>query len=170
MNAPLKRTAPARPLIIDRPELVPVRSRVTFGALTIVFWLVWAYLWSPLLTLAGWGVGLYLGYTNLAPDFRAGRIWPILLSYLAVIVALGALLLGWASIQWARFRTVDRRAATDPVSAAELAVHPLIQVGLDESSLLRWQRSRRLVVTHDEHGRVTGAEEIHGAPVAAKAG
>jgi biofilm PGA synthesis protein PgaD len=146
-----------RPLIIDRPQSIPMRERVAWGFITIVFWIFWAYLWSPLITLAGWGVGIYLGYRNLALGDHGGHLWEVLLPYAEVIVLLGVALLGWAHIQWRRFRNQQRRRPPISVTAAELAKSELTHADLSIEQIEAWQRERRLEVEHDAAGRVTGA-------------
>jgi len=160
----LAEARPRRQLIIDRPELVPVRHRVAWGVLTALFWLAWAYLWSPVITLAAWAVGLYVGYRNLAPSVFSGEIWPIVLSYLAVIVVIGIVLLGWAQIEFRRFRSAVRRRAPVPVTPADLAALDSTQVGLTDSQIAAWQCERRLEVSHDGSGRIVGAAVLDATP------
>ena len=160
----LAEARPRRQLIIDRPELVPVRHRVAWGVLTAVFWIAWAYLWSPVITLAAWGLGLYLGYRNLAPDIFSGELWPIVLSYVAVVVVIGIVLLGWAQIEFLRFRSAARRRAPVPVTPGDLAALDTTQVGLSVAQIEAWQHERRLEVSHDDAGRIVGATVLDATP------
>ncbi len=41
-------------LIIDTPSLQSLRQRYTATFITFVFWVLWFYLWIPLITFLGW--------------------------------------------------------------------------------------------------------------------
>ena len=44
--------------IIIHPERQPHGARTLFGAITALFWALYAYLWLPLITVLAWLVGI----------------------------------------------------------------------------------------------------------------
>lgn len=139
-----------RPLIIERPERQSSRQRWLYGMMTLGFWLIYIYLWLPLITLVGWTFGVWRGYDVfvLAEGFRAFRA--LLLWYgLAIGVFTGSLVL-WAAYNIVRFRGVDRRQPASPLELGEQAAY----YGVPAGALAVWREERILVVNHDSHGRV----------------
>ncbi len=118
--------------------------------LTIVFWGLWAYLVSPLLSLVLWSLGIYLfvdrmivlgGYESLAEQFTR---------YSVGVVAMWALLSAW--VLWNRhsYGRNDRRLRGPPaVSAGELARG----VGVPPDVIENLQRGRQIFMHDDAHQR-----------------
>ena len=147
-------------LIIDQPALQALPDRVLWAAVTALFWFVWFYLWLPWITLAAWFVFGYTGYLQyLVYDSQVDNA-RLFGAYLLVIQGLGALLLGWAFVEWWRFHGHDRRCRSRDLDVAQLAA----VFALDPLRLKAWQSARRLVVSHDQHGRVTTALACPAAP------
>src|ERR1017187_7341901 len=44
--------------IIDRPSLQTARQRLIYGSVTLGFWVLWIYLWLPIVGLIGWALGI----------------------------------------------------------------------------------------------------------------
>lgn len=138
------------PLIIDRPDLQAWPQRALSGALTTFFWLAWLVLWIPLLTLGGW---FFFGWQFKFHMFDLGGLtgYAELISlYMAVIVAMGAVLLGWAKYNHLRFRNVERRKAFPLVTPAGVGA----RTGHSEAEVLAWRKMQVMVVEHDEHGGI----------------
>jgi biofilm PGA synthesis protein PgaD len=141
----------ARPLIIERPERQSSRQRWLYGVMTLGFWLIYIYLWLPLITLAGWTFGVWRGYDILvlAEGFRAFRT--LLVWYgLGIGVFTGSLVL-WAGYNIVRFRGVDRRQPALPLELGEQAAY----YGVPAGALAAWRQERILVVCHVGHGRLS---------------
>ncbi len=145
--------------IINRPDQVPIRQRLTLAVLTGALWAVWLYLWSPLITLLLWLLATWLGWRVVAPVMAREHLLTSVLQLLAVAGVLGLLLLLWATVEYLRFRNVSRRRWAAGVSTAELASSELTHAGLTKAQIEAWQQSRRLLVEHDEEGRVSGADQ-----------
>jgi biofilm PGA synthesis protein PgaD len=142
------------PLIIERPSLMPWPKRASWGMITVVFWMTWAYLWLPILTSLAWAMGYeqashYFAWSSKDADM--GRVFGL---YAVVIAALGSSLLLWAQVEYLRFRNVHRRTEPHAVKVEELAAY----AGLRAEDMRAWQNSRCLVVAHDNHGNVLDAE------------
>lgn len=140
-----------RPLIIEHPERQSSRQRWLYGMMTLGFWVLYIYLWLPLITLAGWAFGVWRGYDVfvLAEGFRAFRT--LLIWYgLGIGVFTGSLVL-WAGYNIARFRGVDRRQPALPLELGEQAAY----YGVPAGALALWREERVLVVSHVGHGRLS---------------
>jgi len=143
-------------LIIEKPDLVPWPNRLGWGIFTAIFWIIWIYLWMPLITLALW----YLGFDFYNRLFlhntpsQLVELHHIFLLYSSVIAALGGSLLLWARAEFLRFRNVHRRAQSKPVVVEELADY----AAQDVATMTELNEVRRMVAYHDEHGNFTTAE------------
>ena len=142
------------PLIIDRPELQSTGQRVIYPVITFIFWMLWVYIWLPLLSLIAWGFGVQLFYDEmiLANGFEVFA--ELAGTYAIVILVFATALLGWAQYNWIRFRNKERRRATDPVRREEMAEY----FKVDPNYLMAWHDSHRIVVHHNEHGEVERVE------------
>lgn len=139
-------------LIFEKPSLAPLPHRVGWAFFTAVFWLIWIYLWMPLITLIAWALGLqaYLGYLDGNVLFQAHGMGRLAIVYSAVVCVMGGALLLWARIEFLRFHNVNRRSVPQPVKVEELAKY----AKLPEKDLRKWTTARRVVVHHDKHGHV----------------
>jgi biofilm PGA synthesis protein PgaD len=137
-------------LIIDKPNLQSKRQRVLFGSMTLVFWIIWIYLWLPLLALLGWAVGLKIAYYQMVVQDGLAGLLRLLAFYLTVIAVLGASLLLWAYYNFFRFRGVQRRKAFPVTPIGELGKHYQLPAGVLE----RWSKAQRLVLHHDAAGKL----------------
>ena len=131
--------------IIDRPELLPPVKRAFFDALTVVFWTFYLYLLLPLATLIAW----YAGWTAVYEEMVMKRGWESLVQLLAfyglIILVIGAGQLGWALVNWARFKGKrDRRRLSERY--VEMNVEKMFMI--DIADLAAWQGAKRVVVHH----------------------
>ncbi len=110
-----------RSLVIHRPSLQTLRQKYVSRVLTFVFWLLWFFLWIPLITFIGWIAGFdifYLemieleGYQEVAAEFSL---------FLLGVAIIGGLLGIWALYNFLRFKNVERRTAINPVNNQQLA-------------------------------------------------
>jgi biofilm PGA synthesis protein PgaD len=106
--------------IIDRPWRQPRLHRSFFGLVTAAFWLVYAYLWLPLLTLALWAIGIRNASFELY--LREHQVEPFLLVALPLLaIASATLLIAWAEYNRFRFSDKDRRSAHVNIGHDEVA-------------------------------------------------
>jgi biofilm PGA synthesis protein PgaD len=141
-------------VIIDRPSLQSLRQRVVYGSVTLVFWVLWIYLWLPLLALVGWVLGIRIAYSEMVIRNGFAVLQGRIGNWFVVVAWLGGALLLWAYYNLARFHGSQRRRPRPAVTRAEQARH----YGIAPAELARWTDSRRLVVHHDADGRITGAD------------
>ncbi|MGH9893214.1 MAG: poly-beta-1,6-N-acetyl-D-glucosamine biosynthesis protein PgaD [bacterium] len=145
-------------LVIDRPELQARGQRYGYAAITLIFWFVYLYLWQPLIGLVLWAFGLGLAYHEMVGQGGYLGLVRLLGVYGLIILVLAVVYLGWALINYYRFRGVERRNAQTIVSLQESAEF----FGVEPEELSAWRAQRSLVLRHDEHGNVTelGAKEL----------
>ncbi|MDE2584798.1 MAG: poly-beta-1,6-N-acetyl-D-glucosamine biosynthesis protein PgaD, partial [Betaproteobacteria bacterium] len=134
-------------------------QRTLYGSLTLIFWMAWGYLWTPLLTFAAWAFGLTKSYEHMVTLQGYRGLLHLFGVYLLVIVVMGGSLLVWAFYNYFRFRGIERRRQRPAVDPVMLGEH----YHLDPALLAKWQNCRRLVVHHDDFSNVTGVETDEGA-------
>jgi biofilm PGA synthesis protein PgaD len=143
-------------LIIEKPDLVPLTNRIGWGLFTALFWIIWIYLWMPLITLFMWYLGFdFYGrlFLHNSPS-QLVELHHIFLLYSSVVAALGGSLLLWARTEFMRFRNVHRRAPSKAVEIEELAQY----AHQDVVTMTELNNVRRMVAYHDEHGDFMTAE------------
>jgi poly-beta-1,6-N-acetyl-D-glucosamine biosynthesis protein PgaD len=138
-----------KPPVIRNPKGASRLQRYSQRLLTGAFWVGFAMLLRPLLTLFAWYTGAHL--FTLAMFERDG--WLSLLKvpfiYPLVVVGIGSLLIGWAIYNQLRFQHNERRTRhPEPLSPAQIG--SFFQV--DEEQVRHWQNRRRIVMSHDDRG------------------
>ncbi|CAN5803427.1 hypothetical protein BH23GEM11_BH23GEM11_18690 [soil metagenome] len=140
-----------RGLIIERPDLQRRGERVVYGTVTAVAWVLWAYLWLPLVTLVAWYFGVRTFIREVVIPDRI-TLLATGATYLLVIVLLGGGLLLWSRYNLRRFGGEDRRAASAPLDGAQIGAW----FGIPASTLEFMQGEESVVVEHGEAGQVEG--------------
>ena len=139
------------PLIIDRPELQSNAHRYGWSTITFIFWLLYIYLWLPLITLMAWWVGakffnLHIiqlsGYTGLLDKLGL---------YAIIIFVISAILIGWAKIEHLRFKDKPRRKGASAVTVSEVAK----KYNLQESQLVQLRLEKSVVVHFSDSGAIS---------------
>lgn len=132
-------------LVIDRPDLQSPAKRALLGLLTAVLWTFYVYLLLPVATLLAW----YVGYTAVHEEMVMRRGWEALMHmigwYSLVVLVMGIIQIGWASINWARFRgTRDRRRLRE--REVDMEVQKMFLT--DTTEFPAWKNAKRIVVRH----------------------
>lgn len=100
--------------LIQNNRNLPFVRRTFWGIVTAGFWLVYVYLWLPLITLLMWYLGVRQAQLELY--LRHNTFDPYLLVVLPLIALLTAIVLViWAEYNRKRFGGDDRRSETPPV-------------------------------------------------------
>lgn len=134
--------------VIYLPHRQHRAKRTFYGVMTLVAWVVYAYLWLPLLTLVLWVVGVRLSYIELY--LRDQRLDAGLLVTLPLLLlACATLLIGWAEYNRLRFRGHERRLAQIDVENIEVALALSAPPALGAALL----DAQRAVLTMDPEGR-----------------
>lgn len=135
-----------RPLIIERPDLQTQLQRYGYLSVTLICWLLWLYLFVPLLSLVAWALGATLIYQTLLQGLQVEDLVQIAIRYGAGILMLCGVFVAWAASSYLRFRDVDRRRQPVPVDDERLRrSHHL---SADELTTLRG--AQRLVIPADQ--------------------
>ena len=142
--------------LIERSDRQTPRQRTLYGALTLAFWAFWFYLWLPVLALLAWALGLQQAYQYMVVLGGWQEVVRVIALYAIVILTLGGGLVLWAAYNIFRFGGVESRTAALPVTPAEIGRH----FGQDAESVARWQGGRRILVTHDQDGRIDAVDVL----------
>lgn len=115
--------------LIRKPRKQPRLQRAAWGFVTLGFWMVYVYLWTPLVTLLLWLLGIRTAFFELY--VREHAIEPFLLFSLPLLaLACALLLISWAEYNRLRFSRADRRSqprsATLPDVAEALGTPPAV--------------------------------------------
>ena len=115
--------------LIRKPRKQPRLQRAAWGFVTLGFWMVYVYLWTPLATLLLWLLGIRTAFFELY--VREHAIEPFLLFSLPLLaLACALLLISWAEYNRLRFSRADRRSqprsATLPDVAEALGTPPAV--------------------------------------------
>ena len=138
------------PLIINRPELQSPRQRLIYPIITFVFWVLWVYIWLPLVSLIAWGFGVQLFYDEMILQNGLEAIIELASTYGLVIFILGISLISWALYNWGRFNKKERRSGAKRLTIEDQAGY----FQLDAQQLAVWQESKYLVVNYNEQGEI----------------
>lgn len=139
-----------QPLIIQNPSLQTLKQRYAFAALTLVFWLVWFYLWTPVITLLAWLFGADRFYETMIARSGIDMLVGLLGLYGLVILSMGIVLGGWAWYNRLRVRGRDKRRGSAAILPVE--VNAFFMLSQEQADIAR--RGRRVVIEHDEDGQV----------------
>ena len=140
--------------LIERSDLQSPRQLTLYGALTLAFWAFWFYLWLPVLALFAWALGVQQAFKYMVILGGYHDVIKLLAIYSMIILLLGGGLVLWAIYNIIRFRGVENRNANLPVTPKEIGR----DFGQDPELVARWQKERRLYVTHDQAGSIACVE------------
>jgi biofilm PGA synthesis protein PgaD len=108
------------PYIYAPKSRAPGATRTMHGVLTLLAWVVYAYLWLPVITVIAWYLGVRTSFVELY--VRNNRIDNGIFLVIAVLaVAATVLLVGWAEYNRHKFGGEDRRAAPRHVDVNDVA-------------------------------------------------
>lgn len=125
--------------LIHKPEKQSATRRTAWGVITGVFWLIYAYLWLPLLTLILWVLGMRTTVFELY--LRDHKVEPFLLIVVPVIAVIAAvILIIWAEYNRARFAGMDRRHPADNIPihivAADLGANEAVTASMATAKIV----------------------------------
>ncbi|GAB2514259.1 poly-beta-1,6-N-acetyl-D-glucosamine biosynthesis protein PgaD [Lysobacter humi (ex Lee et al. 2017)] len=107
------------PTYITHPRKPPSAAvRTLHGAITIAAWVVYAYLWLPVITVVAWYLGVRTSWVELGvKNYSFDQATFGILFTLAIVATV--LLIGWAEYNRHKFGRHDRRT-------------PILDVGVDD--------------------------------------
>lgn len=136
------------PPIIDRPEGEGRGPRAAWRMLTAVAWLAYLYLWLPLITLIAWIAGARSAYEHLYAHEQGLHSFLLLVVPVIALIC-GAVLLGWAEYNRARFRSGERRSSMPSVGDDDVAQ----ALGADAATVRALRGSRIVSLAMDSQAR-----------------
>lgn len=140
----------SNPLIIDKPHLQNYLQRYGWGIVTFIAWMIYVYLWMPLLTLFAWWLGYKLFHIHFIELNGAAGLFDKLALYATIILVLSATLIIWACVEQLRFKNVQRRKVGTAVSLKDVAGHH----ALNEHQLTRVRQKKTIQVVFNERGSI----------------
>lgn len=153
-----------KPLIISTPSLQNLRQKYVSTVLTFLFWVIWIFLWTPLVTLVGWVLGLEQVYFQMVALDGYREVLKDFVLFLEWVAVMGGALAIWALYNFLRFRNVERRTALPPVTMTQQATF----FRVDAEILAKHQQARCLSVSFDANGNIVEHEVLPLNPSASK--
>ena len=141
--------------IIDTPKLQTLRLKYTSAVITLIFWIIWFYLWVPLITLAGWWFQLKFFQQEMLIVDGLDAFLDVLPVFIAITLALNGTLAIWALYNFIRFKGMDRRKGLPPVQTNDL----LQLWAISEASLTGAQTNKISTISISEEGDITVNKE-----------
>jgi biofilm PGA synthesis protein PgaD len=148
---------PSRNLHINAPELLSRRRRMGDAFITGLMWIIYSYLWAPLVSLIAWLLGFEFAYEVMVRAGGAQTLKSILLWYAAMVGAIVVVVTGWSFVNRLRFANRERRSAGEMVSDQELAS----TFGIEMDSLENLRESQVVQLSLDDMGNICA---IDGSP------
>jgi biofilm PGA synthesis protein PgaD len=139
-----------RELIIDSPSMQSLWQRYSSVIITFAFWVLWFFLWVPVITAIAWYQGLHIAYFEMFEMDGFKAVIASFFTFFKVVMLLGGSLAVWASYNFFRFRGKDRRKAVMPVTVKDLADF----FDLDEKRLTQLQQEKIISVSFDANGQI----------------
>lgn len=138
-------------MIIENSKLQSKAQRSGWLIITMILWLVYVYLWLPLISLAAWWFGYTTFKYHMITLNGISGFKDLLITYALVITMLSGLLLCWAKLEHLRFKDKSRRNAILPVSNLALATY----FKQAEATLTHMQTKKVVVVKYNQEGEIT---------------
>jgi len=137
--------------IIDTPKLQTLRLKYSSALLTLIFWVIWFYLWVPLITVAGWWFQIRFFQKELVMADGFDAFIQALPTFIAITLALTGTLALWAFYNFSRFKGIDRRKPLPPVQKNDF----LQLLNISEIALDAAQSNKISTIVISEKGEIT---------------
>jgi biofilm PGA synthesis protein PgaD len=139
-------------LIIEHPEWQTPKQKYFIGFVTLGFWMLWFYLWAPLISLIAWLFGIHVFQYQMIELGGYKGVLRLMTNYAIVIVVMGGSLILWATYNIQRFGGMDRRLIRPLVSTEILAK----KLNIDADYLEILQKTQ---VINIENGQIHAVHE-----------
>jgi biofilm PGA synthesis protein PgaD len=137
-------------LIIDTPSMQSLWQRFSSVIFTFVFWVLWFFIWIPLVTVFAWYLGIDLIYFEMFEMDGYKALMDDVFEFIRVVSLLGGALAIWAAYNYFRFRGKKRRVAPAQVSSKEMAEYFEVK----EAELHENQQAKLISVSFDDTGKI----------------
>lgn len=152
----------AEAVLIQRPENQSRVQRALFGAITVVAWVVWAFLWMPLFTFAAWVFGVRSAWLQFYVEHRIGDGSDLDTVFLVALLS-ALTFTAWSAYNLARFAGKQKRRGNMPFGPRDTAA----RIGASVHDALRLQSHRRGVIDVADNGHITVRHVSNTLPLAA---
>jgi biofilm PGA synthesis protein PgaD len=144
------------PLIISLPERQSGPQHAIFGALTLTIWVLWVYLWLPLITAILWMVGIRWAYIQIFQGTRGVSLWVILWIMLSAIIVVAS----WSNYNNIRYAKKTRRRRAQPLYKAAIGE----RFGITNPTLSLLLRERHLNLYFSASEQLIHVDALKDAP------
>jgi biofilm PGA synthesis protein PgaD len=138
-------------LIIEHPEWQTPKQRILLGFVTLLFWIVWFYIWIPFVSVLAWILGVKLFEYQMIELKGYKGVVDFLWWYALIIFVMGGSLIGWATYNYMRFNKVARRNARPKVTLEMEARY----FKVDINDVEKWRKSQMVIIEHNDHAQIT---------------
>lgn len=114
-------------LHIDAPHLLSQRQRLGDTIATGLMWILYSYLWLPLVSLLAWLLGFEFAYDVMVRAGGVDALRQVLWWYGIVLASIFVAVAVWSMVNRRRFADHDRRQNGQGVSDTELAGYFALQ-------------------------------------------
>ncbi|WP_353144311.1 poly-beta-1,6-N-acetyl-D-glucosamine biosynthesis protein PgaD [Acinetobacter pragensis] len=135
------------PEYIDKPEYVR-RKSAGYGLMAIG-WVIWMWLFLPVLTLLFWWFEGTVVYTQVVEQTQPMTSISVLKLMVCIGIFISALFI-WASYNWVRFHGEDRRQSPENIDDAGLARSFNIQ----PHEIVQMRQSKNITLHYSEEGQL----------------
>lgn len=143
-------------VLIDAPQLVSRRRRITDKVATAMMWIIYSYLWAPLISLVAWLLGFEFAYDVMVRAGGAEGLLDILIFYGVVLICIVIVVASWSWVNRYRFSGQDRRQ-----SGVETADHQIAErFNLEEEVLQKIRGSLIAKVSISPSGRIENVDVL----------
>lgn len=108
---------------IDAPQLVTERRRITDAVATAVVWVIYSYLWAPLISLIAWLLGFEFAYDVMVRAGGAEGLVTVLKFYGIVLVCIIVVVTAWSAVNRYRFADKERRRSVQNTTDEDIAAY-----------------------------------------------
>ena len=141
-------------LHIDAPHLLSQRRRVGDTIATGLMWILYSYLWLPLVSLLAWLLGFEFAYDVMVRAGGVDALRQVLWWYGIVLASIFVAVAVWSMVNRRRFADHDRRQNGQGVSDTELAGYFALQQG----ELQKMRSARIMSLSFDATGSIERVE------------
>jgi biofilm PGA synthesis protein PgaD len=141
-------------LIIETPHLQNLRQRYGFATLTLLFWVLWLYMWLPLISLVAWFFGMKVFYFHMIELGGYVGLMELLGWYTLTVLLIAIVFGAWMLVNLFRFRGKERRRPIQHVKDQQVADY----FGVDSEYLSRFSSARSVIVHQTKDGQITSIE------------
>jgi len=143
-------SAPPATPAIQAPELLTARQRRREAALTGLMWMLYVYLWTPLLSMLAWLVGFDFAYEVMIRAGGVQALKQVVWWYAAAIFSILLITAAWSLSNRLRFRNSNRRRLVAPLE--DQALMDWFSVDAGQLALMRDQS--RVEIEFDARGAI----------------